>query len=138
MSVLKAQEVTKWYDDLEVLRGVTVEIEPGQVKVIIGPSGSGKSTLLRCINLLEHVDEGTIVVDGQQITGSKVDVNALRQKIGDPDFNPGAEDRVRAMTTKDFAGDLWRQIGDRATPTEQVMPAEHGTTHIGDRFRASR
>src|SRR5262249_25434774 len=55
---------------------------------------------------------------------------ALRQKIGDPDFNPGAEERVRAMITKDFAGELWRQIGDRATPTTQVLPAEHGTTHV--------
>ena len=49
---------------------------------LIGASGSGKSTLLRCINLLEQVDAGTIVVDGQTITGAKVDVNKLRQKIG--------------------------------------------------------
>jgi gamma-glutamyltranspeptidase/glutathione hydrolase len=56
---------------------------------------------------------------------------ALRQKLGDPDFNPGVEDRVRRMVTKDFAGDLWRQIGERATPTaELVQQPEHGTTNI--------
>ncbi len=55
---------------------------------------------------------------------------ALRQKIGDPDFNPGAEERVRGMTTKEFAGELWKQIGDRATPVAQLVQAEHGTTHV--------
>lgn len=56
---------------------------------------------------------------------------ALRQKLGDPDFNPGLEDRVRQMVTKDFAGDLWRQIGERATPVAQLpQQPEHGTTNI--------
>jgi gamma-glutamyltranspeptidase/glutathione hydrolase len=56
---------------------------------------------------------------------------ALRQKLGDPDFNPGVEDRVRRMVTKDFAGTLSSQIGDRATPAAQVLQqAEHGTTNI--------
>jgi gamma-glutamyltranspeptidase/glutathione hydrolase len=56
---------------------------------------------------------------------------ALRQSLGDPDFNPGVEDRVRRMVTKDFAGDLSRQIGERATPTPQLLQQqEHGTTNI--------
>jgi ABC-type polar amino acid transport system ATPase subunit len=62
MSFLRAYDVTKWYGDLEVLRGVTFEVEPGQVKVIIGPSGSGKSTLLRCLALLEEPDRGTVTL----------------------------------------------------------------------------
>ena len=62
MSYLRAQDVTKWYGDLEVLRGVTFAIEPGQVKAIIGPSGSGKSTLLRCLALLEEPDGGTVML----------------------------------------------------------------------------
>jgi gamma-glutamyltranspeptidase/glutathione hydrolase len=56
---------------------------------------------------------------------------ALRQKLGDPDFNPGVEDRVRRMVTKDFAGELSQQIADRATPAPQMpQPPEHGTTNI--------
>jgi ABC-type polar amino acid transport system ATPase subunit len=62
MTFLRANEVTKWYGDLEVLRGVTFDVEPGQVKVIIGPSGSGKSTLLRCLALLEHPDRGAVML----------------------------------------------------------------------------
>jgi len=60
MSVLRAQDVTKWYGDLEVLRGVTFEVDPGQVKVIIGPSGSGKSTLLRVLARLEEPESGSV------------------------------------------------------------------------------
>ena len=55
---------------------------------------------------------------------------ALRQNLGDPEFNPGAEERVRSMTSKDFAGEISHQIGERATPVAQVLPAEHGTTSI--------
>jgi ABC-type polar amino acid transport system ATPase subunit len=62
MSVLRAQDVTKWYGDLEVLRGVTFEVDSGQVKVIIGPSGSGKSTLLRCLARLEEPESGTVLL----------------------------------------------------------------------------
>ena len=62
MSVLRADNLTKRYDDLEVLRGVSFEIDPGQVKAIIGPSGSGKSTLLRCLALLEEPDSGTVTL----------------------------------------------------------------------------
>jgi polar amino acid transport system ATP-binding protein len=66
MSVLRADGVVKRYDDLEVLRGVTFEVEPGQVKVVIGPSGSGKSTLLRCLALLEEPDEGEVSLEGRR------------------------------------------------------------------------
>jgi polar amino acid transport system ATP-binding protein len=74
--------VTKRFDDLEVLHGIDLTVDLHQVVCLIGASGSGKSTLLRCINLLEKIDAGTIVVDGQVVTGTKVDVNKLRQKIG--------------------------------------------------------
>jgi polar amino acid transport system ATP-binding protein len=74
--------ITKRFEDLEVLHGIDLDVGEHEVVCLIGASGSGKSTLLRCINLLEQVDSGTIVVDGQTITGEKVDVNRLRQKIG--------------------------------------------------------
>jgi ABC-type polar amino acid transport system ATPase subunit len=62
MSLLRAIDVSKSYGDLEVLSGVTFEIEPGQVKAIIGPSGSGKSTLLRCLARLEEPDRGSVML----------------------------------------------------------------------------
>ena len=75
--------VSKRFGDLEVLHGIDLDVDLHQVVCLIGASGSGKSTLLRCVNLLERVDAGTIVVEGQTISGTtKVDVNKLRQKIG--------------------------------------------------------
>jgi len=82
MSFVSLEGVTKRFGDLEVLRHVDLDVNEHNVVCLIGASGSGKSTLLRCVNLLERVDEGTIVVDGQTITNGKVDVNALRRKIG--------------------------------------------------------
>jgi polar amino acid transport system ATP-binding protein len=76
------QGVRKSFDNLEVLHGIDLDVAEHKVVCLIGASGSGKSTLLRCINLLEKIDDGTIVVDGQTITGTKIDVNKLRQKIG--------------------------------------------------------
>jgi polar amino acid transport system ATP-binding protein len=75
-------DVTKSFGDNVVLRSIDLHVDEHQVVCLIGASGSGKSTLLRCVNLLEKVDEGTIVVDGQTITNGKVDVNALRRNIG--------------------------------------------------------
>jgi polar amino acid transport system ATP-binding protein len=76
------EAVTKRFGDLEVLHAIDLTVDLHQVVCLIGASGSGKSTLLRCVNRLEEVDAGTIVVDGETITGAKVDVNALRRKIG--------------------------------------------------------
>ena len=76
------ENVTKRFGDLVVLNGVSLDVEEHEVVCVIGASGSGKSTLLRCINRLEQVDGGTIVVDGEVVTASKVDTNALRRKIG--------------------------------------------------------
>jgi polar amino acid transport system ATP-binding protein len=79
---VQLENVSKRFGHLEVLRHVDLVVGEHQVVTLIGASGSGKSTLLRCINLLERVDEGRIVVDGQPITDGKVDVNAVRRKIG--------------------------------------------------------
>jgi len=76
------QAVTKRFGENVVLREIALDVEEHQVVCLIGASGSGKSTLLRCINLLEEVDSGSIVVDGQVITDGTVDVNELRRKIG--------------------------------------------------------
>jgi polar amino acid transport system ATP-binding protein len=67
--VLRAEGLHKRYGELEVLKGVTVEVDRGQVKVIIGPSGSGKSTLLRCLAMLEPPDAGNVYLEAQELTG---------------------------------------------------------------------
>jgi len=72
----------KHFGHLEVLKGINLEIEKGQVVCVIGPSGSGKSTLLRCINRLEEPTHGDITVDDIRITDPKVDINRTRRHIG--------------------------------------------------------
>jgi polar amino acid transport system ATP-binding protein len=82
VSFVEARNITKRFGENTVLSGVDLDVGEHEVVCLIGASGSGKSTLLRCLNLLEHVDEGSIEVDGQLITNGRIDVNALRRKIG--------------------------------------------------------
>jgi len=80
--VIKIEQITKSFGQLEVLKGISTEIGKGEVVAIIGPSGSGKSTLLRCINLLEVPTTGKIIINGQAITDPKANVMQIRQQIG--------------------------------------------------------
>jgi len=79
---IRLEAVHKSFDKLEVLRGIDLTVEEHEVICLIGASGSGKSTLLRCVNLLEPIDAGRIVVEGVEITAAGVDVNAIRTRIG--------------------------------------------------------
>jgi polar amino acid transport system ATP-binding protein len=81
-SFLQLENVHKSFGRVEVLRGIDLALAEHEVVCLIGASGSGKSTLLRCVNLLEPVDEGRIVVDGEELTGPTVDVNRVRRGIG--------------------------------------------------------
>lgn len=81
-TVLRIEGLTKSFGDLEVLKGIDLEVRKGEVVCIIGASGSGKSTLLRCINLLEEADSGSIWFNGQDLMDLSVDLDALREKIG--------------------------------------------------------
>ena len=80
--MIQVNGLKKSFGDLEVLKGITEHIAPGEKVVLIGPSGSGKSTFLRCLNLLETPTEGSIVVEGQEITGSGVNINKVREMMG--------------------------------------------------------
>ncbi|NBR66508.1 MAG: amino acid ABC transporter ATP-binding protein [Actinobacteria bacterium] len=82
MSKISLRGVTKSFGGNKVLDGVTLDIEQGQVVSLIGPSGSGKSTLLRCINLLEPVDDGAVLLDGEDISVPGLDANPVRRRIG--------------------------------------------------------
>lgn len=79
--IIKIQDVHKHFRNVHALRGVSLEVYPGEVIVIVGPSGSGKSTLLRCINRLEEYDGGSIVVDGIPLDSAE-NINAVRQEVG--------------------------------------------------------
>ncbi|MEW9555725.1 amino acid ABC transporter ATP-binding protein [Nonomuraea sp. NPDC050783] len=72
----------KAFGDNEVLKGIDLTVEPGQVVCVIGPSGSGKSTLLRCVNLLETPTKGKVFVEGVEVTDPDVDIDAVRRRIG--------------------------------------------------------
>jgi polar amino acid transport system ATP-binding protein len=79
---LQVEGLWKSFGSLEVLRGINLELAEHEVVACIGASGSGKSTLLRCINLLEPIDAGRIVVEGEEITAAGVDVDRIRRRIG--------------------------------------------------------
>ena len=76
------EDVKKWYGDFQALTGVTTTIGRGEVVVILGPSGSGKSTFIRCINRLEHHQQGRIVVGGIELTNDLRNIDTIRREIG--------------------------------------------------------
>ena len=80
--IIKTLGLCKSFDKLDVLRGIDIDIYKGDVVCVIGASGSGKSTFLRCLNLLEQPTGGCIYFEGVDLTGSKVDLNLHRQKMG--------------------------------------------------------
>ncbi len=80
--IVRIQDLHKSFGSLEVLKGVDLEVNKGQVVVILGPSGSGKSTMLRCINRLEVSTSGKIWFEDQEITDPKTNINGIREKIG--------------------------------------------------------
>ena len=82
MSAVQLHGVRKSFGEEEVLHGIDLEVEEHQVVCLIGASGSGKSTLLRCVNLLEPIDEGRIVVGGEEVTAPGVDADRVRRGIG--------------------------------------------------------
>jgi ABC-type polar amino acid transport system ATPase subunit len=80
--ILKITGLHKSFGDNEVLKGIDLSVNKGQLVFMIGPSGSGKSTLLRCCNRLEEPSSGTILVDGEDLTAPAADLNRIRQNIG--------------------------------------------------------
>ncbi|SCZ81120.1 amino acid ABC transporter ATP-binding protein [Pseudobutyrivibrio xylanivorans] len=79
---IKVDKLKKCYGSLEVLKDISTEIYKGEVVCVIGPSGSGKSTFLRCLNKLEKITAGNVVVDGQDITLKQTNINRVRENVG--------------------------------------------------------
>ena len=80
--MIQFRHVNKWYGDLHVLQDITLDITEGEVVVVCGPSGSGKSTLIRCVNRLETIQKGDIIVEGHNINDPKTNLTMLRAEIG--------------------------------------------------------
>jgi polar amino acid transport system ATP-binding protein len=80
--IIRFERVNKWFGKLHVLKDVDLEVARGEVVVVCGPSGSGKSTLIRCVNRLEPIQSGHLLVDGLDVMGSTVDLPRLRADIG--------------------------------------------------------
>ena len=80
--MVHVQNLKKNFGKLEVLKDFSIDIEEGEVVVLLGPSGSGKSTFLRCLNQLEVATAGTIIIDGQDVTNKHTDINKVRENIG--------------------------------------------------------
>ena len=79
---IHVEHLKKNFGNLEVLRDVSADIYEGEVVVVLGPSGSGKSTFLRCLNRLEEITGGTVIVDGHDLTDKKTDLNKMRENVG--------------------------------------------------------
>ncbi|MGD8990601.1 MAG: amino acid ABC transporter ATP-binding protein [Desulfobacterales bacterium] len=80
--MISYKNVNKWFGELHVLNSINLEVEKGEVIVVCGPSGSGKSTLIRCINRLEPIQEGELVVDGMPVHDKKTNMTKIRAEIG--------------------------------------------------------
>ena len=80
--MISVKNLHKYFGDLEVLKGIDLEVKQGEVVVVIGPSGSGKSTLIRCLNMLEVPTKGEVYIDGEMINAPKANIDLMRQKMG--------------------------------------------------------
>jgi polar amino acid transport system ATP-binding protein len=81
-NIISMTKIDKYYDDFHVLKNIDFNVKKGEIVVVCGPSGSGKSTLIRCINGLEDIDEGTILVDNIDIHASKKNLKEIRSEVG--------------------------------------------------------
>lgn len=80
--MISVKNLHKSFGDLHVLKGIDYEIKEKEVICVIGPSGSGKSTFLRCMNLLEEISDGEVIIDGVKINDPKTDINGIRREVG--------------------------------------------------------
>ena len=80
--IIQIKEMNKWFGDFQVLKNINLDVEKNKKIVVCGPSGSGKSTLIRCINRLEEHQEGSIVVDGTELTEETKNIEQIRAEVG--------------------------------------------------------
>ena len=103
MSMVEFHNVTKNFGESMVLNGISLNIDAGEVVVVVGPSGSGKSTFLRCINVLETINGGDLLVDGLSVKGDSAQVREIRREAGMvfQQFNPVSYTHLTLPTNRE-------------------------------------
>lgn len=122
--ILRVENLTKTYGDLEVLKGVSFDVYPGEKKVFIGPSGTGKSTLLRCINLLTEPDSGSVYLNGEEVTNSGRKINDYRQKMGMVFQNFNLFDHLTAVRNVELALLKVKKMGKKEAREKALFELE--------------
>jgi polar amino acid transport system ATP-binding protein len=120
--MISFKNVNKWYGELHVLNSINLEVEQGEVVVVCGPSGSGKSTLIRCINRLEPIQEGELIVDGMAVHDKKINMTKVRADIGFifqsfnlyPHMTALENTTIAPMKVKGFSKEEAEKIGTEA------------------------
>ena len=135
--ILRVENLTKTYGDLEVLKGVSFDVYPGEKKVFIGPSGTGKSTLLRCINLLTEPDGGSVYLNGEEVTNSGRKINEYRQKMGMVFQNFNLFDHLTAVRNVELALLKVKKMGKKEAREKAMFELERvGMADWADHYPA--
>ena len=135
--ILRVENLTKTYGDLEVLKGVSFDVYPGEKKVFIGPSGTGKSTLLRCINLLSEPDGGSVYLNGEEVTNSGRKINDYRQKMGMVFQNFNLFDHLTAVRNVELALLKVKKMGKKEAREKAMFELERvGMADWADHYPA--
>jgi polar amino acid transport system ATP-binding protein len=135
--ILRVENLTKTYGDLEVLKGVSFDVYPGEKKVFIGPSGTGKSTLLRCINLLTEPDGGSVYLNREEVTNSGRKINEYRQKMGMVFQNFNLFDHLTAVRNVELALLKVKKMGKKEAREKAMFELERvGMADWADHYPA--
>ncbi|MQB07696.1 glutamine ABC transporter ATP-binding protein GlnQ [Agrobacterium tumefaciens] len=135
MSIVEFRNVTKTFGPITVLKDVDLGIDAGEVVVLIGPSGSGKSTLLRCINALEEIDSGEVVVDGISVKEGRSRVRLIRQEAGMVFQQFNLFPQMTALENVAFGPRRVRGIGkEEAQQQAKALLAKVGLAERGDHY----
>ena len=132
--MIQIENVHKTFGNLQVLQGIDLAVQNGEVLSIVGASGSGKSTLLYCINGLESIDQGQIVIDGVDVHDKKTNLNQLRQKLGMVFQQWNSFPHLTALENVALAPRIVRKLSRSEAKKVAIMQLEH--VGLGDKLNS--